>query len=438
MPCVAGISSEVDAIVMSALPTTKCKCVGGRVLLRLIPFLASVVGLIVAGSSSALVAQPTERRLAEADRAEGQSEAWKRRRELYKRLRNSPSAKRKRAERRRKFIEACAFPAVSSAAKVIFLQAYGGKALSTVTLGGDDVKVSVADVEIEPGSEPLYIVLHGMNVMIWRFIGATDRVEAVVATSGRRSQDRELAMRAAHRLRLTGTVGIPKERVHIPTARFPFLDCVKPFSRPDGKKARESRSHMKMMIGREPDLLFVSPSISAVKLPSGHFDKKAKYRNARLLPDQGAGAVMWQELLRGHSGGLVEIDPGQVVSLLEAKPYTVLPEEAGIADLLDKGALRTLSTKTVDLATGREIVQGQRDVAVPAKPSHDKAMIVERPNEILILRKIRFPADMNSVWRLKFLLAPGVPLPDGLLSGICVRDQQSGEIFEMSSKFACR
>lgn len=296
--------------------------------------------------------------------------------------------------------EACGFPPVTPGAKIVVLSAEHGRALSTVGLAGDGVPVSVADVKIEPGSVPLYLMLVSARAMIWRFAGAIERVEAVVAGTRRRRSDQ---------VPQTGLVGIPARRVHIPLPR----DCLRYLDRPRGRHSAEEktrffrqvagRTGVANLVGRAPDLLLVTRRFGSVSLPGGaRIDPKAKP-----FPDTGAGAILWQELRPAYPDGLAEVDADRVVSKAAVKPHAVLPQRAGLARLLDAGALRII---------------GKRPVAGDRAPG-ETADAVDRPSAFLILKKIRFPGGLGGV---AFQLAPGVPEPEGDPGGACVRYQATG------------
>ena len=90
---------------------------------------------------------------------------------------------RRRVEKERVLAKNCGFPKAQSDAKLVLLSAARGRALSSVSLGDDTVSVSVANAWIEPGSEPLYVVIASARPMIWQFSGAVDRLQSVVVTA---------------------------------------------------------------------------------------------------------------------------------------------------------------------------------------------------------------------------------------------------------------
>jgi hypothetical protein len=148
--------------------------------------------------------------------------------------------------------------------------------------------------------------------------------------------------------------------------------------------------------------------IGEVALPSGHV-QKAKNDNAGLLViHKSAGTLriegdpsgvviqtgprsLESEFKRFNPGGLVEIDPARVVSSLTAERYVVLPQQAGLLQLVRSGALAE-----------------------------------NRNGEFLIKQKIRFPAELHGAHAVKFLLLRGVPEPEGDPGHSCVIVEATG------------
>src|SRR4051812_14651347 len=82
----------------------------------------------------------------------------------------------------------CEMPKPSDKAKVILFSTSYVESLSTSTIGSQDNKIGAATVTIEPGAEPLYMVIAARDAVIWRLQGDVGRVERLVLasnTSGR-------------------------------------------------------------------------------------------------------------------------------------------------------------------------------------------------------------------------------------------------------------
>jgi hypothetical protein len=89
--------------------------------------------------------------------------------------------------------------------------------------------------------------------------------------------------------------------------------------------------------------------------------------------------------MQRRPGGLVEIDPKSVVASLPAETYEVMPDQAGLVQLLESGALTQ-----------------------------------NRAGEYIVQKKTRFPAELAGAHQVKFLVLRGVPVPDGDPGHSCV------------------
>jgi hypothetical protein len=74
----------------------------------------------------------------------------------------------------------CSFPGYPEGAQVVLLSADRGLAISSASLGGQDVSTSVVLVVVEPGDAPLYVIGTASRAVLWRFSGATQRLRHLV------------------------------------------------------------------------------------------------------------------------------------------------------------------------------------------------------------------------------------------------------------------
>lgn len=89
---------------------------------------------------------------------------------------------------------------------------------------------------------------------------------------------------------------------------------------------------------------------------------------------------------------MIEIDPAKVVSPVPVASYDVLPQQAGLLQLMRSGALTQ-----------------------------------NRGGEFLIYRKIRYPAGLGGAHSVNFLLLKGVPVPDGDPVHATVISEETGQ-----------
>ena len=131
-----------------------------------------------------------------------------------KRLNEQADAVRKKQEEAEAVRTACAMPAPSEKARIVLLSASRTDALSSVTLGSQDVVVYAGRVVVEQGREPLYLVIPTSSATIWQFSGAVERIERVIMTSSEAAPKIGNAQQPnATRPSLVGATGIAPERV---------------------------------------------------------------------------------------------------------------------------------------------------------------------------------------------------------------------------------
>lgn len=199
----------------------------------------------------------------------------------------------------------CILPNLPTDHKLVVVGKYESARLPTAT-PSNDVVTDFADVVIEPGKEPLYVVLAAYNATIWRFSGETSRVAQVVATAVTGDP---------------GIVGIPRERVD-----FQKNGCLKHFTEQPSVEKAVTLGAIARAAGRRPDAVVGSYVIDSVSLPSMEL-----HNVNRGNPMMGASAI-------------IQVDPGQIVSPSPFRPYTVLPGRTGLMQLASAGYLVDLGS----------------------------------------------------------------------------------------------
>jgi hypothetical protein len=215
----------------------------------------------------------------------------------------------------------CTMPPATPDTQVVAFGVYESQAMSSVSVGGMDHETGIIDVEIEPGDRPLYLILSSYDPMIWRFSGATQRVSRVaLSTTARTSAGTPMA----------GVMGLDKDRLGAVQGK----GCFGSFS--TAGEGRQVRAMSYAILGREPEVLGGAYDVTAVRLPSG---RAAKAMGAPPRPD-GFDLNQWRDAVRYSPGGLITVDPAQVIALGEAKPYGILPNQMGLSQLIGAGAMR--------------------------------------------------------------------------------------------------
>jgi Ca2+-binding EF-hand superfamily protein len=280
----------------------------------------------------------------------------------------------------------CEMPKASQPAKVVLLGLYETESLSSVALGSQDEVTGVGNVTVEPGRDPLYIVIASYRPTIWRFSGSLERIERVVVMA-----QRGLTAKGVSNVTpLAGVVGVARDKLS-----FPKPNCITSFSETPSIASAQAASAIRAAAGKSPDVIAGKYKLNKFNVPSGKIEVIEPDRPRVLVIEKPGGTLtlegnakdirvvtpsgnLERELYRFNPGGVVVIAAEQVVASTSAEPYEVLPEQAGLIQLVQSGAL-------TQNALG----------------------------EFLINRKIRFPAGLAGAHSVKFLLRRGVPEPEG-------------------------
>lgn len=296
----------------------------------------------------------------------------------------------------------CRMPAPSDAAQVILFGAYQADAVSTVALHDPDEGTGVVEVVIEPGDQPLYIVLTAYEPTIWRFSGAVERVEraVMVASNGPRPEPAQRApgrnSRVSRAFDTSRSLPPPSESyagvVGLQVSQAAMAEdtaCFDYFYFPTSVKATRAAAALRHAAGRGPDRILGAYSLAAVKLPSG----AAARGTGRPPVPEGFDPGLWRMAHRINGWGLSPVDVSTVVSPVSATVYDVLPGQTGLSQLVGSGALRRM------------------------------------PDGLRIEREIaRVPAGLAGAHATQFTLAPGVSPPAGKLGHSCMVRESDGAV----------
>ncbi len=264
----------------------------------------------------------------------------------------------------------CPVPRPSADARIVRLGTREGAQLSGIAVGVQDRPTYVVSVEIEPGVEPLYLIATSNTATIWRLTGATQRVQAFVGSS----QERDArAMWPA-----VGVTGLPRARFHTaPYACFGAFDERNMQSPP---AASEAGQLLQRRLDRTIDVAFGAYQPQGVRIPSAQ-----PFRIPVEVPDLFAhlrsepAARQWREFLEYFRGGIAGLTARQIVSRAVPEPFEVYSYQAGLAQLLESGALA--------------VVPGTSDFE--------------------IVRPMRFPAGLYGGFLETFWIADAAPRPRG-------------------------
>jgi hypothetical protein len=327
--------------------------------------------------------------------------------EESRRLMAQAEEAQRQAEQARANAKACGLPKPPDAAKVVLLGTYEGKAVSSVSIGGDDTEVSAVHVDIAPGDQPLYVVASSYGAIIWQVTGAKERVAAFVATSQQAP--------VSGGKPLTGVEGLSKDQVFLPSQ----TNCMNYFSSTRDGEGLKAAASLSGLVGRKADDVIANNTMAKVTLPDGIVSDGKGYSTTRILPKSGPGAIVWREFASAHE--ISEVDAEKVVSAHAVKPYGVLPQQAGLAQLLDDGALEVLTTARVR-KFGSTTIVGEGNV-IGAQPTEESATVTE----FRIAKRMRFPAGLYGGHSVHFVLGKGVPMPEGNPGHSPVISEETGQ-----------
>ena len=291
----------------------------------------------------------------------------------------------------------CAMPKASDRAKIVLLRIDTADALSTVTVGSQDVATRTGEILIEPGREPLYLVVASMGPTIWRLTGAVERIEHLVLAGMRTGPNRGVP----GEMPLIGETGVAADRITF--LRHPH--CLLMHQLHSTWVAVAPRI-VKHELGRGPATGAAFHEVARVAVPSLAWHASRGSSAPMVAYDRSNSATVVEGdpgnliVLKGQNdlneelklftpGGVVDVNADAVVGSQRPERYAVLPQQAGLLQLMESGALSR---------------NGEGD--------------------FLIQRKIRLPAELNGGHKL--ILLTGVQEPDGEPGHACVLVQETG------------
>jgi len=295
-----------------------------------------------------------------------------------------PAAEQEHAE--------CAYPGYPEGAQVVLLSTERGLAISSASLGGQDVSTTAVLVVVEPGDAPLYVIGVASRAVLWRFSGATDRIRRLVLASTRSVSSPEWGTRIP-----MGETGLPRDKVTF----LPDASCLLAFGKESSRQALADSDRVKERLGHAPDVIaareavtrFSIPSASIVATGMGDSEAGRELQKQRLLSflstDPLAGHPLAYDVANMFPNGVMAVDPDDVIANVPVDRYETLPGSAGLKQLVERGALRQVNA---DLYR--------------------------------ILRPMRMPAELSFA---HFILTKGVPQPEGDYRGACVTSEETGQ-----------
>lgn len=305
-----------------------------------------------------------------------------------------------RARRIARSIVKCRMPDWPKDAKPVFAATYRGLGLANVTFKNQQRLLSVAQVHIEEGPDNLALILSAPGNVIWQITGVKERV-AKVYLGSRFSLGKKSSV---------AVTGIDKSKVHFIEAS----GCL-PYSFSSNAERQQIGRALRATIGKDPVSIVAIANNSKVTLPSGKLDAKAANPLSITPPKGTPAATLWAAVSRSFPAGIVRLPADQIVSQIPLTKGQSLPGRAGLAQLIDQGALEVTSAGI----GGSAIPQLQ----LPVK-------------ELRIVAPIHMPTGIGTRIVRKFVLAKDVKIPTGLSSRVCVVNEADGKPVQGSGR--CR
>jgi hypothetical protein len=286
----------------------------------------------------------------------------------------------------------CSLPELPRDGQLVFLKAHEGEALSTVSLGGDDQVVTVSQVVIERGETRLALVLTSIRPNIWLLTGDVARVSNVLV--GASTGDGTRVPRA-------GVVGVPVTKVAVARS----TTCLRHARDAARKQLQREATRLAGELGRRPDFIFAEHRIATIRVPSGAIDRKSPLPQTTDLRRDGPAGDIWAYVLKHHPKGLVEIDPTHVIAAVNVQRFAVLPREAGLAQLVEAGALEIM----LDTIRAKRKGDGSAPGAAPLRDAAPHTV----PRRYAVKRQITIPAGLDGMHAVTFVVPDGVAMPRG-------------------------
>ena len=257
----------------------------------------------------------------------------------------------------------CAVPKPAKDIKFVLFNGYRPVALSTAAMGSQDKETLATRVIVEPGPESLYLVMIAWDRVIWQFEGAVERVKRVILAEGAVNEREGPPV---------GVTGLAKDIVTVANSDRCGLFWVNMHER----DSKETKYKARLLFGREPDVIVSSEDMWDLRLPSGAVSIPSQVDRNKTFPNLDP---KWRDirddLFGFHPGGVIHIDAAAVIGGQAITNYEVLPQQAGLLQLLSDGAL----------------VRNER-------------------GDFVVTRQTRLPAGAHAV---RFIVPKGVPRPIG-------------------------
>lgn len=267
----------------------------------------------------------------------------------------------------------CDLPQPGENTQIIVLGIDQGKALSNIALENDEINTYAAEINIEKGDKPLYLIALSHDRMIWNFKGATSRLSQVVLISSQSKEDKPII----------GAIGVSKNILHFRKSS----PCPTFFTHNESIQGIQTKAQLTKLLGKDIDYIYSNQYYRDISVPS------LTLNESRGLPiPKGFAAREWRNSISPRTlAGILFFNKKGVLSPVEVISYDLFPGRLGIMQLLDQGVLIRLY-------------------------GNDDHFKIVKPMKY-------FPSNLRAI----FVLGKGIPFPGGSPGNSTVISEETGE-----------
>lgn len=323
----------------------------------------------------------------------------------------------------------CTLPKAQAGEKIVFIDVYEGKAVSTISVAGQEDETNVIPLQIDKGEEKLYIVTSSFTPVIWQLKGDTNRVARIVLAGGSTQKDKDNNNNGQERINV-GVTGVSKDKVTFSNAR----DCgLAPGYEQEGAKKKLTLDILTKLLGRSPDLYFSQYGVTGVHIFGDRInsDISAAIEESQKQAPPGFEKNIWNKHIRFMPGGLIDLKGQEIISDAKAVPYEVLPKWAGIAKLAHEGAILpdgSGSSAVIVTRPGQDslTIEGVENIRL-----HEAATTrveFDMGRKFKIVKDIPYyPSGLHGGYSVSFIIGKGVTPPKGSAGHSDVILEETGE-----------
>jgi len=285
---------------------------------------------------------------------------------------------------------ACDFPPTETSDFLAVIGAYEGSTIPTVTVAGQDEDSSLAEIDIRPGRNPIYLLLSSYSPVIWRVTGDTARIRQLIVFHDNGA----------------GVVGVPARKIRFSDEQ----NCRLPYDYYEGRKL-ESDVPVLAMLGRRPNAIGADYGLfRAILDDAGVTLDRSRVRGGGdvlilanvptepVFPKGGGNgpSTLERDFHRLFPAGVATVDPADVVASGSVERYEVLPMTAGAYQLEQSGALIPATAGDIRRWKDRAIIGGHVRADRISSLLFDAGYRVTRP--------IQLPAGLCGGYSMTFFV----------------------------------